>query len=108
MAFDVTLAGRIRDRLRGAAGVTEKKMFGGLVFLTDGAMTVGVYGDDLLVRVDPAAVDAALGQSGVRRFTMGGRPTSGFVVVAGEAVDDATLDHWIARASAYVAGLARK
>jgi TfoX/Sxy family transcriptional regulator of competence genes len=108
MAFDVTLAGRIRDRLRGAAGVTEKKMFGGLVFLTGGAMTVGVYGDDLLVRVDPAAVGAALAEPGVRRFTMGSRPTKGFVVVAGEAVDDAALDHWIARASAYVAALAKK
>ena len=108
MAFDVTLAGRIRDRLRGAAGVTEKKMFGGLVFLTGGAMTVGVYGDDLLVRVDPAAVEAALAEPGVRRFTMGSRPTKGFVVVAGEAVDDATLDRWIARAAAYVAGLAKR
>jgi TfoX/Sxy family transcriptional regulator of competence genes len=28
-------------------------MFGGLAFLTDGNMTVGVYGDDLIVRPAP-------------------------------------------------------
>ena len=41
MAYDDALAERIRER-RDAAGVTEKKMFGGLAFLQDGNMTVGV------------------------------------------------------------------
>jgi hypothetical protein len=37
MAFDDALAERLRDRRRDAAGVTEKKMFGGLAFVTYGA-----------------------------------------------------------------------
>ena len=53
MAFDDALAERLRDRLRDAAGVHEKKMFGGLAFLTDGNMTVGVHGDDMIVRIAP-------------------------------------------------------
>lgn len=39
MAYDEVLADRLRERLRDAAAVTEKKMFGGLAFLTDGNMT---------------------------------------------------------------------
>jgi hypothetical protein len=45
MAYDELLAGRVRDCLQGAAGVSEKKMFGGLAFMTGGHLTVGVYGD---------------------------------------------------------------
>jgi hypothetical protein len=30
------------------AGVSEKKMFGGLAFLTSGNMTIGIHGDDLM------------------------------------------------------------
>jgi hypothetical protein len=46
MAFDDALAQRIRDQMMAVAGVSEKKMFGGLAFLTSGNMTVGVHGDD--------------------------------------------------------------
>lgn len=42
MAYDHGLAGRVRDCLRQVAGISEKKMFGGLAFLTHGHLTVGV------------------------------------------------------------------
>jgi TfoX/Sxy family transcriptional regulator of competence genes len=105
MAYDEALAGRVRDRMRDRAEVTERKMFGGLVFLAHGAMTVGVYGEDLLVRVDPREMSAALAEPGVRPFTMGERTTRGFVSVARGALDDRALDGWIERADAYVASL---
>jgi hypothetical protein len=41
------------DRLKDVVGVSEKKMLGGLAFLTHGNMTVGVHGDDLIARIDP-------------------------------------------------------
>jgi hypothetical protein len=44
MAFDEDLARRVRDRLAGETGVTEKAMFGGLAFLLDGNMAVGLSG----------------------------------------------------------------
>jgi hypothetical protein len=50
MAYDEELAGRVRDCLREVAGIGEKKMFGGLAFLTHGHLTVGVYGDGLIAR----------------------------------------------------------
>ena len=107
MAFDQVLADRIRDRL-GVDGITEQKMFGGLAFLTDGNMTVGVYGDGMIARIDPATTDEAVAGQGVRRFEMGGRSMRGWVVVAGEELDDEVLDDWIGRARRYVATLPPK
>ena len=108
MAYDEALAERIRDGLHGAAGITEKKMFGGLAFLTDGNITVGVTGDDLMVRIDPDETDAALAEPGARRFDMTGRPMRGWIVVAGDALDDDVLGSWIERARAFVATLPPK
>ena len=108
MAFYDALAERVRDRLRDAVGVSEKKMFGGLAFLTYGNMTVGVHGDDLIARIDPDATDAALAEPGVRPFDITGRPMRGWVLVAGEALDDSVLRRWIGQAGAYVACLPPK
>jgi TfoX/Sxy family transcriptional regulator of competence genes len=108
MAYDEVLAERVRDRLRDVVEVTEKKMFGGLAFLTHGNMTVGVHGDDLIARIDPARTDAALARPGVRPFDITGRPMRGWILVAGEALDDGALDSWIAEAGAFVATLPAK
>ena len=51
MAFDELLADRVRTCLQQVAGVSEKKMFGGLAFMTGGHLTVGVYGDGLIARI---------------------------------------------------------
>jgi TfoX/Sxy family transcriptional regulator of competence genes len=108
MAYDEVLAERIRDRLRDRDGVTEKKMFGGLAFLTYGNMTVGVHGDDLIARIDPAGADSALAESGVRPFDITGRPMRGWVLVAGEALDDDALERWIDLAGMFVKSLPPK
>jgi hypothetical protein len=44
VAYDEVLADRIRELLDGAAGLTEKKMFGGLAFLIEGNMAVAASG----------------------------------------------------------------
>ena len=53
MAFDETLATRIRTLLGPETPLTQMKMFGGIAFLDRGNMAVGIMGDDLLVRVGP-------------------------------------------------------
>jgi hypothetical protein len=108
VAYDEVLADRLRERLRDRTGVAEKKMFGGLAFLTHGNMTVGVHGDDLIARISPEATDAALAQPGVRPFDITGRPMRGWVLVAGEHLDDDALDQWLAEAGDFVATLAPK
>jgi TfoX/Sxy family transcriptional regulator of competence genes len=108
MAYDEALAERLRDRLGTAVGVSEKKMFGGLAFLTDGNMTVGVHGDDLIARIAPDDTAAALDRAGVRPFDITGRPMRGWVLVAGEVLDDGELDGWIAQAQRFVGTLPPK
>ena len=108
MAFDAELARRIRDRMTAVAGVSERKMFGGLAFLTSGNMTVGVNGDDLVVRIDPEAMDDALAEPDVRPFDMTGRPMRGWIVVASDGLSDDELERWIDQARSYVATLPPK
>jgi len=43
MAFDEKLAARIREALGKKKGLVEKKMFGGIAFLLNGNMCVGVH-----------------------------------------------------------------
>jgi len=108
MAYDAALAQRIRDRMLDVPGVTEKKMFGGLAFLTSGNMTVGVHGDDLVARIGPDSMDVALAEPGARPFDMTGRPMRGWIQVAGGVLGDNDLDRWIEQARRYVATLPTK
>ena len=105
MAYDEALAQRLHERFADDPAVTAKKMFGGLAFLTNGNMTVGVHADELIVRIDPASV---AGRPGVRPFEVGGRTMPGWILVAGEVLDDPVLDDWVALAKAHVATLPPK
>ena len=86
MAYDETLAERIRELVAGQSGITEKKMFGGLAFLLHGHMSVSASGQGgLLARIDPASTADALAREQVSRMEMRGRTMDGWVRVAPEA-----------------------
>jgi TfoX/Sxy family transcriptional regulator of competence genes len=108
MAFDGLLADRVRACLQQVAGVSEKKMFGGLAFLTGGHVTVGVYRDGLIARIGAQDMNAATAQPGVRPFDMTGRPMRGIVVIDSAMLDDTALERWVGQARSYVAGLPPK
>ncbi|MGH7562028.1 MAG: TfoX/Sxy family protein, partial [Gemmatimonadales bacterium] len=81
MAYDESLAARVRKTLGRRAGVTEKKMFGGLAFLLHGNMCVGIHKNELIVRLDPADTDTALARPQTRVFDLTGRPMKGWIMV---------------------------
>jgi TfoX/Sxy family transcriptional regulator of competence genes len=104
MPYDEGLAQRIRELLDGDERVREKHMFGGVAFLANGAMAVGVIRDELMVRVGPAAYEAALALPHARPMDFTGRPMRGFVQVAPAGFeDDADLSGWIARGVGFAA-----
>ena len=109
MAYDERSAERLRARLEGRRGVTSKEMFGGVAYMLDGKMFVGIVKDELMVRVGPVRHDEALDEKGARTMDFTGRPMRGyvFVALAGYRSDDA-LDKWIAWASTFVATLPEK
>jgi TfoX/Sxy family transcriptional regulator of competence genes len=109
MAYDEGLAQRVRERLGGATAPAEKRMFGGLAFMENGNMLVGVMGDDLIARVGEQATEQALARPGARLFDFTGRPMRGWIIVSGSALDeDETLASWIADARSYVSTLPPK
>lgn len=96
MAYDETLAERIRDLLADRSEIEEKKMFGGIAFLVSGKMGVGVSGDSLMVRVGKESHEEALERPGVREFDMTGRPMAGWVLVDQSAIaTSADLRKWV-------------
>ncbi len=109
MAFDEDLAARVRDALSRTRGVKEQKMFGGLCFLLNGNLLVGVWKDSLIARLGPDEAPAALGEPHVRVFDVTGRPMRNWVMVEPEGVeDDDQLAAWVGRATAFVRTLPRK
>jgi TfoX/Sxy family transcriptional regulator of competence genes len=109
MAYSESLAGRVRDVVMRRKGVALKKMFGGIGYLLNGNMLVGVWKDSLIVRVGPEGYDEALARPHVREFDVTGRAMKGWVVVEPEGIDeDRDLLAWIERAWDFVAGLSAK
>lgn len=109
MAYDDVLAQRIRGYLQGRSGVTEKAMFGGLAFLLDGKMFVGVQGSVLMARVGPERHADALAVAHVREMDFTGRPMKGYIYVdpPGLATDQ-DLSAWVHWCASYVAALPEK
>jgi TfoX/Sxy family transcriptional regulator of competence genes len=109
MAFDETLAGRVRPILAEAKGAGEKKMFGGIAFLVRGNMAAGILGDELVVRIDPAETESALREPGTRIFDITGRPMKGWIMIRADALRRGKkLDTWVRRGVAYAQSLPPK
>ncbi len=109
MAFDETLAGRIRSTLARMKRIEERKMFGCICFLFNGNALAGVWKDRLIARLGPDEGEAALREPHVRVFGITGKPMRNWVAVEPEGVeDDDLLNGWIERAINFVKTLPKK
>jgi len=99
MAYDEKTAERVRAALSGRRGVVEKKLMGGLCFMTNGSMCCSVSGrGGLLVRVGAEAHERMLAEPHVAPMEMRGRVMTGFVRVAPEGYRNAlALKKWVER-----------
>lgn len=106
MSYDERTAARIRAVLARRRDVVERKMFGGLTFMVNGAMCCGVTSEALVVRVGPAAYEAALAEAHVRPMTFTGRPLAGMVYVDPPGYRSArALARWVQRGVEFVTGV---
>jgi TfoX/Sxy family transcriptional regulator of competence genes len=103
MAYDEKLADRVRAVLSDRTDVTERRMFGGLTFMVAGHMCCGVNHNELIVRLDPDDVDAALTRPHARPMDFTGRPMRGFVTVGPEGLKGPALRRWVGTAVAHAA-----
>jgi TfoX/Sxy family transcriptional regulator of competence genes len=110
MAYDEDLANRIRELIGGDPDVREESMFGGLVFLVGGKMSVAAGGEgSLIVRVDPDDTDELLAKPHAQPFAVGGRPVPGRLRVDAEGLrTKRQLERWISRSVAYARSLPPK
>jgi TfoX/Sxy family transcriptional regulator of competence genes len=109
MTYSQSLVDRIRWILRQTRKIEEKKMFGGVGFLLNGNMLVGVWKSSLIVRLGPELGAESLKLPHVKEFDVTGRPMTGWVIVEPEGLEsDEQLSHWIERAMGFVATLPAK
>ncbi|MBK6827042.1 MAG: TfoX/Sxy family protein [Chitinophagaceae bacterium] len=103
MAFDLKLANRTRELLAATEkNVTEKAMFGGLCFMVNDKMAIGVEKERLMVRLDPAIYETVMEKEGCRPMDFTGRVMKGFVFVDIDALQTKKqLAYWVNLALAY-------
>jgi TfoX/Sxy family transcriptional regulator of competence genes len=103
MAYDEKLERRVRSFFD-AKGIKHetKRMMGGLCFLVNGKMCVGVQKARLMARIGPDAYDKALSYKGCRPMDFTGRPLRGFVFVSQKGfATEPELAFWLELALAY-------
>jgi TfoX/Sxy family transcriptional regulator of competence genes len=104
VGYDEELAGRVRAVLSGRDDVVERRMFGGLCFMVNGAMCCGLTQSDFMVRVGPTQYDEALAQPHARPMDFTGRPLKGMVYVGVDGLrTEKALAGWVRRGLAFVA-----
>ena len=103
MAYDEKLADRVREIIAvHHKKVTEKKMFGGLCFMVNDKMCVGVEKERLMVRLDPEKQDEVMEKEGAKPMDFTGKVMKGFVFVDIEALNTKKkLEYWMNLALEY-------
>ncbi|MCH2193941.1 TfoX/Sxy family protein [Kordia sp.] len=97
MASDERLANRIREQLTFFKETfTEKKMFGGICFLYEGKMTVGIAKNNLMARVKLEKMEENLAKDFVRPMDFTKKPMKEFIYVYSEGFEtELALLQWI-------------
>jgi len=109
MAYSKSLAERTRQIFVRNRGITEKKMFGGVGFLLNGNMCVGIWKNSLIVRLGSDHYEDALKEEYVREFDITGRPMKGWIMVEPDGIEtDDQLNEWVRMSVEFVSTLPKK
>lgn len=102
MAYDEKLADRIRQRFTNLENVVEKAMMGGLTFMYNDKMCVGIIKDELMCRIEPSLHETVIEKNGCRTMDFTARPMKGYILVDETGMrSDAEFDYWINLALEY-------
>lgn len=97
MAYNEFLADRISQFFTEKSVPFEaRKMMGGLCYMVDGKMCVGVNRDEVMARIDPDIYEESLLKEGCKEMNFTGRPMKGFVFLTDDATDlEEDLYYWL-------------
>lgn len=102
MAYDEKLAERIRERISDLPNMYEKEMMGGLVFMYNEKMCLGIIKDELMCRIDPALHDFEVEKHGCRTMDFTKRPMRGYILIEEVGMKSKEdFDYWIELALAF-------
>jgi len=96
MAYNEKLANRIRSRIADLSIIEEKEMMGGLTFMVNNKMCVGIIKDEMMCRIDPDLHETAIEKTGCRTMDFTKRPMRGYVMVDDTGMKTKKgFDYWI-------------
>jgi TfoX/Sxy family transcriptional regulator of competence genes len=96
MAYSEKISNKIREALADIRKVEEKEMFGGMCYMVNGKMCMGVIKDEMMCRIDPEEYETALTKKGCREMDFNGRPMKGYVFVSEDGFKSKRdLDYWV-------------
>lgn len=97
MAYNEKMAGRVREIIsQNHQNIEEKKMFGGLCFMVNDKMCVGVESERLMVRFDPQKTDEVMEKEGCTPMNFTGKIMKGYVFVdLGVLNTKPKLEYWV-------------
>jgi TfoX/Sxy family transcriptional regulator of competence genes len=96
MAFNEKITDRIREALVHLPSVEEKYMFGGVCFMVNKKMCIGVVKDEMMCRIDPLLEEDVLEKVGCRPMDFTGRPMKGYIYINEDGMKTKkTFAYWI-------------
>jgi TfoX/Sxy family transcriptional regulator of competence genes len=96
MAYNEHLANRLRERLQDLANLEEKEMMGGLLFMRNEKMCIGIIKDEMMCRIDPALHETEVEKRGCLTMDFTNRPMKGYVLVDETGMrSKEDFEHWI-------------
>jgi TfoX/Sxy family transcriptional regulator of competence genes len=96
MAYSEKLNDRIREAFENTPKTEEKYMFGGVCYMVNGKMCIGVVNDEMMCRIGPDAYEKALEKKGCREMIFTGKPMKGYVFVSEEGMKSKKeFEYWV-------------
>jgi TfoX/Sxy family transcriptional regulator of competence genes len=96
MAYNEKLANRIREKLEYLDNIEEKKMMGGLTFMYNSKMCIGIIADEIMCRIDPTLHNIEIEKNGCRTMDFTKRPMKGYVMVNEAGIKTKKeFDYWV-------------
>jgi len=97
MAYNEYLAERIERILNDKQiDFLPKKMFGGMTYMVDDKMCIGIVKEELMARVGEGAYSEALAKTGAKEMMFTGRAMKGYVFIETDGYDlEEDLEYWV-------------
>lgn len=109
MAYNENLAKRIESRIYSIKELDAKKMFGGIGYMVNGHMAIGVHNDNMIIRVGTENYDELLCKPFAKEFDITGRSMTGWIMVdVNHLESDDDLEFWIKKGIDFASSLPPK